>query len=88
MNNVIEFRDVSLSYDGKEAVLLHASFSLEEGKMVLFSGPSGCGKSTIGKLISGIIPEVVKGEIKCPRCKKVNKIIYPAKGRVQRRTSE
>ncbi len=63
MNNVIEFRDVSLSYDGKEAVLLHASFALEEGKMALFSGPSGCGKSTIGKLISGIIPEVVKGEM-------------------------
>ena len=24
---------------------------------------------------------VVKGEIKCPRCKKINKIEYPAKAR-------
>nr|DAV86792.1 MAG TPA: DNA-directed RNA polymerase [Caudoviricetes sp.] len=30
----------------------------------------------------------IKGEMKCPRCKKINKIEYPAKGRVQRRTDE
>lgn len=35
-----------------------------------------------------LFAEVVKGEIKCPRCKKINKIEYPAKGRVQRRTKE
>lgn len=32
--------------------------------------------------------EIIKGEIKCPRCKYINKIEYPAKGRVQRRTKE
>lgn len=35
-----------------------------------------------------LFAEVMRGEIKCPRCKKINKIIYPAKGRVQRRTLE
>lgn len=35
-----------------------------------------------------LFAEVIKGEIKCPRCKKINKIEYPAKGRVQRRTEE
>ena len=35
-----------------------------------------------------LFAEVIKGEIKCPRCKKINKIEYPAKGRVQGRTTE
>ncbi len=35
-----------------------------------------------------LFAEVIKAEIKCPRCKKINKIEYPAKGRVQRRTTE
>lgn len=35
-----------------------------------------------------LFAEHIKGEIKCPRCKKINKIDYPAKGRVQRRTTE
>ncbi len=63
MNNVIEFRDVSLSYDGKEAVLLHASLFFEEGKMVLSLARPDAGRALSAKLISGIIPEVVKGEM-------------------------
>ena len=35
-----------------------------------------------------LFAEVIKAEIKCPRCKKINKIDIPAKGRVQRRTTE
>lgn len=35
-----------------------------------------------------LFAEIIKGEIKCPRCKNINKIEYPAKGRVQRRTKE
>lgn len=35
-----------------------------------------------------LLATVVQGEIKCPRCKAINKIRYPAKGRVQKRTAE
>lgn len=35
-----------------------------------------------------LFADVVKGEIKCPRCKAINKLDYNTKGRVQRRTLE
>ncbi len=62
MNKVIEFRDVSFSYDGRKAVLLGCSFHVDQGELVLISGSSGSGKSTIANLLSGIIPAVVKGK--------------------------
>lgn len=30
-----------------------------------------------------MLAEIVKGEIKCPRCGKVNKVTYPDKGKSQ-----
>lgn len=35
-----------------------------------------------------LFAEYIKGEIKCSRCKAVNKVEYNTKGRVQRRTLE
>nr|DAF06809.1 MAG TPA: DNA-directed RNA polymerase [Caudoviricetes sp.]DAO60084.1 MAG TPA: DNA-directed RNA polymerase [Caudoviricetes sp.]DAV06714.1 MAG TPA: DNA-directed RNA polymerase [Caudoviricetes sp.] len=32
--------------------------------------------------------EQIKGEVKCPRCKHINKLEMSTKGRVQRRTGE
>ncbi|MBQ7680504.1 MAG: ABC transporter ATP-binding protein [Butyrivibrio sp.] len=48
----VEFKDVSFSYDGKEQVLRHVSFTAEPGQSIALVGPTGAGKSTIVNLIS------------------------------------
>lgn len=48
---VIEFRDVSFSYNEGESVLENVSFRVEKGKTLALVGPSGSGKTTICHLI-------------------------------------
>lgn len=50
----IEFRDVSLAFDG-EAVLDRVSFTVAPGEMKVVLGESGAGKSTILKLALGLL---------------------------------
>jgi phospholipid/cholesterol/gamma-HCH transport system ATP-binding protein len=52
--NVIEFRDVVKSFDGRK-VLDGLSFSVAEGEIFALVGPSGGGKSVILKHIAGLI---------------------------------
>ena len=60
----IEFNNVSFRYeDMPEPVLKNASFSLEYGKMALLYGDSGQGKSTVLSILSGVIPNVIKGTL-------------------------
>ena len=51
IQQAIEFKQVSFSYDGETPVLRDISFSVEKGEMVALVGFSGSGKSTIAKLI-------------------------------------
>tara|TARA_Y100001934_G_C12340523_1_gene769944 strand:- start:78 stop:830 length:753 start_codon:yes stop_codon:yes gene_type:complete len=44
--NILETREVSISYSGDEAVS-KVSFPIEEKKITAIIGPSGCGKSTL-----------------------------------------
>ncbi len=61
-NNIIEFRNVSFSYDGNNNVLNNYSLSIEKGERVVLSGRTGVGKSTIFRLIMGLY-EPQKGQI-------------------------
>ena len=61
-NNILEFRNVSFSYDGNNNVLNNYSLSIEKGERVVLSGRTGVGKSTIFRLIMGLY-EPQKGQI-------------------------
>jgi ABC-type transporter Mla maintaining outer membrane lipid asymmetry ATPase subunit MlaF len=49
----IEFRNVSLSFDG-ETVLRDISFTLQRGQMICVTGASGSGKSVLLRLAAGL----------------------------------
>lgn len=51
-NSVIEFRNVSFSYDESKEILHHVSLQLKPGKTYAFVGPTGGGKSTTASLIA------------------------------------
>lgn len=50
---VIQLRNITFSYNGKDKVLDDISVSIKKGDVVAFVGPSGGGKSTILKLLLG-----------------------------------
>jgi ATP-binding cassette subfamily B protein len=51
-NNILEFKDVYFSYDGKKEILSNVSFNLQRGKTYAFIGPTGGGKTTNASLIA------------------------------------
>jgi NitT/TauT family transport system ATP-binding protein len=58
MDNLIEIKDVSLSYStakGPLPVLDRLNLSIPEGSFCAVVGPSGCGKSTLTRLIAGLL---------------------------------
>ncbi|WP_027094616.1 ABC transporter ATP-binding protein [Cohnella thermotolerans] len=59
---IIRFDNVTMQYDGDDAVLSDVSFEIEPGKFYTLLGPSGCGKTTILRLIAGFI-QPSKGDI-------------------------
>jgi energy-coupling factor transporter ATPase len=52
---MIEFSDVSFSYDGKHNALDNVSLSIEDGEFVCFLGSNGSGKSTFAKHINALL---------------------------------
>ncbi|MBD5085866.1 MAG: ABC transporter ATP-binding protein [Clostridiales bacterium] len=60
----IELKKVCFSYEGSDCkILKDADFCVEYGEVALLSGTSGEGKSTLLSIVSGIIPNIVSGEI-------------------------
>jgi len=53
--SLVQFDNVSFSYDGKQDALCGVNFSIDEGAFVGMIGPNGGGKSTILKLILGLL---------------------------------
>lgn len=61
-DGVIEFKNVSFSYDPARPILKNISFKVPAGKMVALVGPSGAGKSTISRILFRFY-EVSGGEV-------------------------
>ena len=62
LNNRIEFKDLSFSYDGKREVLKHVDLTVPKGKTIALVGQSGSGKSTLVDLLPRY-HDVQQGEI-------------------------
>ena len=62
MNDKIEFKDLSFSYDGKREVLKHINMTVPKGQTVALVGQSGSGKSTLVDLLPRY-HDVQSGEI-------------------------
>lgn len=52
--NVIEYKNVSMTYGGN-TVVDNFNLSIEKGEFVTIIGSSGCGKTTILKMVNGLI---------------------------------
>ena len=51
LNDKIEFKDISFSYDGEREVLKHVNLTVPKGKTIALVGQSGSGKSTLVDLL-------------------------------------
>lgn len=61
--NLVEFIDVSKSYDKQKNVLDRINLNIKRGEFFVLVGPSGSGKSTLLRLIAGL-EEITGGIIK------------------------
>lgn len=61
----VELKNIYFRYKGfKEIILKNVNMEALYGEITLLAGMSGSGKSTILNLITGIIPNIIKGDIK------------------------
>ncbi len=65
MSVVIKASDLWFKYVGSEDwVLKNINFRMREGETVVIMGPSGCGKSTLLYTLVGMIPHIIRGEMR------------------------
>ena len=53
---MIEFQNVSFSYEADRPVLQNLSFTIGDGEAVGLIGANGAGKSTVMKVLLGLLP--------------------------------
>lgn len=61
---LVQCKDLSFTYDGqKNKTLKDLNLELEEGQLIFLTGASGSGKSTFLNLLTGVIPEIIEGNL-------------------------
>ena len=55
---ILEARNVSASYNGKDKVLENIDLKIRRGRTVALVGESGSGKSTLARVITGLLPPI------------------------------
>jgi len=53
---LLELRDLSVRYAGRQPVFAPVSIALENGERLGIAGESGCGKTTLLKAVAGLLP--------------------------------
>ena len=62
--NTVEIEDLSFTYPGaSQPTLLNVTFTIEKGDFLAIVGNNGCGKSTLCKVINGLIPHFIVGDM-------------------------
>lgn len=59
----IHLDKVTVRFSSSEPALDNVCLSVRQGECILLTGECGCGKSTLLRLINGIVPHVIPGEI-------------------------
>ena len=62
--NTIEVKNLTFHYENYPPILHNITFSIEKGETCIIAGTSGSGKTTLCRILSGIIPHAIKGNIK------------------------
>jgi energy-coupling factor transporter ATP-binding protein EcfA2 len=64
MATILSTENLYYTYAGqKEYALKNINLEIKEGDFTLIAGPTGCGKSTLALCLSGLIPQVLGGEM-------------------------
>lgn len=63
MTNLLEIRNLTLSYGGAEPAVKELNLDVREGELLSLLGPSGCGKTTTMRAVAGLM-KPVSGQIR------------------------
>ena len=59
---MLKIKDLKLSYEN-EVIFDKLNFEVNKGEAMVVTGLSGCGKTSLLKIINGVIPETVEGDV-------------------------
>ncbi|MCK2003500.1 ATP-binding cassette domain-containing protein [[Brevibacterium] frigoritolerans] len=70
MEPIVSIEKLRMKFPGDESLIFKdLSLSFDQGEKVLLLGPSGCGKSTLLQVLSGLIPNSIEVPMKAEKLK-------------------